>query len=257
MSRNHLTATIILAALLTSTALPALAQTTALSETTEVQLQDLPEALRNLDLQELKEEPGRKGMRKITGKTPGGATVKAMVDPEGALKGVSGGNVALPGAIVAELLPQALRQDQVFQQFASVLSVGTHADMIALRGKDANGEKVFALFAADGRLMRFGRGEPMRHIGKDKKEHGKHKGDGRHKQRRDKPSHGKDHGKPAEALPFDAAEVNRKLTDAGYSAFGFLHKDGPKIMLDAVNPQNEPVTLELDPAGEVVREQTR
>lgn len=56
---------------------------------------------------------------------------------------------------------------------------------------------------------------------------------------------------------FDAVALNQRLTQAGYGNFGFLRADGPRLMLEATNPQGEAVTLEFDPQGEVVRETAR
>ena len=56
---------------------------------------------------------------------------------------------------------------------------------------------------------------------------------------------------------FDSVAVNQQLIQAGYGNFGFLRAEGPRLMLEATNPQGEPVTLELDRQGEVVRETAR
>ena len=62
------------------------------------------------------------------------------------------------------------------------------------------------------------------------------------------------------AVDDDAAIVNileTTLTQAGYQNFGFLRPNGPRVMLEATNPQGEAVTLELDRQGELVRETAR
>ena len=61
------------------------------------------------------------------------------------------------------------------------------------------------------------------------------------------------------AIPadFDAVAVNRRLTQAGYGGFGLLRAEGPRLILEATNPQGEAVTLELDRQGELVRETAR
>ena len=63
----------------------------------------------------------------------------------------------------------------------------------------------------------------------------------------------------AAAVPadFDAVAVNQRLSEAGYTGFGFLRAAGAGLMLEATNPQGEAVTLELDRQGEVVRETAR
>ena len=47
------------------------------------------------------------------------------------------------------------------------------------------------------------------------------------------------------------------LTSAGYSDIGQISQDGPRILALAVNPEGEPVAVELGPQGEVLREINR
>ena len=58
-------------------------------------------------------------------------------------------------------------------------------------------------------------------------------------------------------LAVDPAEVRMALTSAGYSDIGQISQDGPRILALAVNPEGEPVALELDQQGEVMREINR
>ena len=59
------------------------------------------------------------------------------------------------------------------------------------------------------------------------------------------------------APQFDTVAANQRLTQAGYSAFGLMRQEGPRVLLDATNPDGETVTLELDPQGQLVRETAR
>ena len=63
--------------------------------------------------------------------------------------------------------------------------------------------------------------------------------------------------RPAAAITFDTAAANQRLSEAGYTTLGLLRQQGPRVLLDATNPQGEAVTLELDRGGEVLRESAR
>ena len=55
----------------------------------------------------------------------------------------------------------------------------------------------------------------------------------------------------------DPAELRGALTEAGYSGIGEISQQGPRILAMAINPEGEPVAVELDPQGEVLREINR
>lgn len=55
----------------------------------------------------------------------------------------------------------------------------------------------------------------------------------------------------------DAAALTKTLEDAGYSALSEPSPAGPRLLVEATNPSGEAVLLEVDPAGEVVRETAR
>lgn len=52
-------------------------------------------------------------------------------------------------------------------------------------------------------------------------------------------------------------EVRMALTEAGYSGIGEITRRGPRILAMAVNPEGEPVAVELDGQGGVLREINR
>lgn len=55
----------------------------------------------------------------------------------------------------------------------------------------------------------------------------------------------------------DPGELRSALTDAGYSEIGEISQRGPRILAMAINPEGEPVAVELDRQGEVLREINR
>lgn len=61
----------------------------------------------------------------------------------------------------------------------------------------------------------------------------------------------------AAAPVVDQGEVRMTLTEAGYSGIGEITQRGPRILAMAVNPEGEPVAVELDGQGEVLREINR
>lgn len=61
---------------------------------------------------------------------------------------------------------------------------------------------------------------------------------------------------PAPIAP-ETASVHQALSRAGYTQMGPIRAQGPRLTLEATNPQGEPVTLDLDPSGEVVAETAR
>ncbi|RDD71073.1 hypothetical protein DVR11_12800, partial [Paracoccus versutus] len=55
----------------------------------------------------------------------------------------------------------------------------------------------------------------------------------------------------------DRGEVRMALTSAGYSRIGEIMQDGTRVLAQAVNPEGEPVAVELSPKGQVTREINR
>ena len=244
----------------------------------------LPQAVRDHEATGLFvriDEIARHGdLLRIEGRQAGGEDAEAVFDAGNRLVGLELDDAAIPAALVEALLPQPVREAEAMAQFAHIEEIHNRAGAVAVEGRDEAGEKMKAVFDAEGRLLRFGRdedrgprewrgraphGEMMRQgpgmmwrggPGPDGHPRGMHMRPGGPEGR---PGHSPAGG-PGEAMPapgFDAAEVNRRLTEAGYGGFGFLRTDGPRILLEANNPQGEPVTLELDPKGEVVRETAR
>lgn len=211
----------------------------------------------------------------IQGRQPTGAEIEARFDRQNALVGIEVEDGAIPADLVSALLPQAVRDTDIIAQFGRIAEIENRNGRIEVEGRDANGERMRADFDADGRVLRFGRddGRGPRHDrggerrgGRDAEDRGP--GDQR---QGDRALRGPDGEGPrserargegprgAAAVPadFDAVAVNQRLTQAGYAGFGLLRADGPRLILEATNPQGEAVILELDRAGEVVRETAR
>ncbi|WP_207102184.1 hypothetical protein [Paracoccus shandongensis] len=209
----------------------------------------------------------------VTGRQPTGSEIEARFDRQNTLVGVEVDDAAIPADLVATLLPQAVRDNEVIGQFDRIEQIMTRDGRVMVEGEDANGENMRAEFDADGRVLRFGREEGRGPKGdRPGEERRGDRGPGKHGDRGPRAAeHGPgDHGPRGEGprgegprgpapIPadFDAVAVNRALTQAGYKDFGFLRTEGPRLMLEATNPQGEAVTLELDPRGEVIRETAR
>lgn len=205
----------------------------------------------------------------IKGRQPSGAEIEVKFDRQNTLIGVEVDDAAIPADLVDTLLPQAVRDNEVIAQFDRIDEIGNRNGRVTVKGEDATGEDMRAEFDADGRVLRFGREDGPRGDRREERRSDRGPGHGErgmrpggHAMHGDRPHGmrlmGRDSGRPA-ALPanFDSVAVNQRLTGAGYTALGLLHAHGPRLLLDATNPQGEAVTLELDPKGEVVREMAR
>lgn len=245
----------------------------------------LPDALRNQPVMalfgsvtDIKRHPDH---LEVEGRQPTGAKIEAKFDAQNALIGIEVDEGAVPAELVTQLMPAAVRDNEVISQFARIDEIENRNGRITVEGRATDGEKMRADFDADGRVLRFGRDEgrgprheggPERHGDRgpgDRDMRGAAMGDGPRGEHR--PGHGPAGHGPGRQGPggqgpngaamvpadFDSVAVNQRLTQAGYGGFGFLRADGPRLILDATNPQGEAVTLELDRQGEVVRETAR
>jgi hypothetical protein len=243
---------------------------------------ELPQVIRDLGLTDIESKPSRHGTR-IEGDLPGGGELEALLNPAGKPVMVEVDDAELPAALRDAILPQSVRGNAILSQFATIEKIGTRDGFVMIGGEDAGGKDLRAGFDPDGQLMRFGRddddrprgpremhrrGDGSRHMegghhdgragwkghGDDDgrgSRHGFHGGDGQHE------------GRPAERggmmrpAPIDQAAVSKTLETAGYSQIEAPRPAGPRLLLDAVNPSGEKVMIEVDPAGEVVRELAR
>lgn len=217
----------------------------------------------------------------IEGRQPTGAEIEARFDLQNALIGVEVDEGAIPAELVAALLPQAVRDNEVIGQFGRIDEIENRNGRIEVEGRAADGERMRADFDADGRVLRFGRDDgrgPRHERGEERRgDRGQGNGGQGNGDRGDRDMRGAFQGdgprgndwrgqgpagqgqRGGAAIPadFDAVAVNQRLTQAGYGSFGLLRADGPRLILEATNPQGETVTLELDRQGEVVRETAR
>lgn len=205
----------------------------------------------------------------VDGRHTDGTEISVRFATDGTLTGLDYDDGAIPAPVVQSLLPQSVQSAEELSQFATINEIVGRDGFFTVEGEDSSGEDMKAEFDQDGQLLRFGRDGGREGRDRDREHRRGDRGDrgdrdhrgGDHgdEAHRGGPDGGPDGGPRAAAIPadFDAAGVNQRLTQAGYTAFGFLHMDGPRILLDANNPQGETVTLELDPQGEVVRETAR
>lgn len=236
------------------------------SSSAETARSALPPELEALNLKNIESGIRRGGIREIEGRTSDGIEIEARVDKSGKLLEVETDDGQIPQSLIDALLPQSIRDNEVIGQFAMIEEIGTRREMLGVKGEDAQGEDLFALFDQDGRLLRFGRDDDDdRRGGKMMHREGRHggpaHGDGdreKHMRRMAKQHADGDRGpRRMPRVEFEPSKVNTQLSDAGYGEFGFLQMKGPRILLDATNPQGESVTLELDPKGEIIRETAR
>lgn len=256
----------------------------------------LPAILRDAGLVDVETRPARHGTR-LEGKLADGTQLQAMLDDAGALRGVRARDAALPQNLIAQLVPQAVRDAAIFGELGRIDAVFTGDRGIMVAGKDAQDRPVRAAFSEDGTLLRFGRGDEggpgMREHGpdhgpgdgpgdgpdkgprqgKDKRDSRgpdghPHDGPGKHRHsdrgddggtRGKGPKHDRGPRADAGAPPTapDADQVRAALTEAGYSSVGQILQQGPITVAQATNPEGEPVLVEIGVDGAVLRELNR
>ena len=264
----------------TTTQAPAATETPATTDTPAGTTAALPQGLTQLGITDATVRDGRRGVQLAQGTLPGGGAFQAMLDRNGTLRMIRAADDAtsLPAEIVAQLVPEAVRNAPIFAEFASVKGVGigghgprdagadAAANGVKVFGTDAQGQGLRAGFAADGTMQTFGRGDMDRGWGKKDGQHGgKHGRKGERKDRGDRGERGAERGDaegaraPRGMLPaeLDDAAVARILGDAGYTQPGAITREGPRLDVQAVNPNGEPVTLTINPRGVITREIAR
>ncbi|WP_157935845.1 hypothetical protein [Paracoccus zhejiangensis] len=237
----------------------------------EITEDNLPDLLKSLNLQNIDIDRDRRSVE-VEGDLADGTQIEAHLDRQGQLRKIEADDdAALPAAVIEALIPEAVRNAEMYGQFANINEIGlppADAPMkgVMIEGADANGEELRALFAEDGTLTRFGRGDDDR--GPRGERHGDRGGKhGDHGKRghdmRGGPDGGRDGGPDRAGMggqppaPLDEAAVTTTLTEAGYAELGAITRDGPRTLVEAVNAAGETVTVELSPRGEVVRETAR
>ncbi|TRW92138.1 hypothetical protein FNJ84_21160 [Paracoccus sp. M683] len=246
-----------------------------------VTVDTLPDVLKALNLQNIDiDQDGRR--TDVEGTLADGTQIEAKLDRAGQLRKIEADDDApLPASVIEALVPEAVRSSDIYSQFATVEEIGlppaeSQMSGVMIEGSDALGEDLRAIFAEDGSLVRFGRGDDDRRDRRDRRgdrsERGGHFG-GKHG---DQGGRGGDHGPKGDqargdrpggdgpamgggqpTAQLDDASVTTILTDAGYADLGSITRDGPRTTVEAVNAAGENVTVELNPRGEVVRETAR
>lgn len=243
---------------------------------------DLPPLLQSLNLDDVDIKDLRRGGKRIKGETAEGLEIRAFVDAAGNLRGIfadkddDDAQAALPQAVIDEMIPEAVRGQDILGQIATISAIFSDERGVMVAGAGADGEDIRAGFATDGTLMRFGRGDDA--MGPKGNWHNKGKSDGKADDRRDgrdrdgrfhrdhhRDRHGDRHddrrGNHAERGPRGAGlsqeRLNEALGAAGYTALGEVSREGPRTLVEATNPQGESVVVEVNPRGEVVRESAR
>lgn len=218
---------------------------------------ELPQALKDLNLTDIKTKQDKRGGLRISGKTAEGVELRAMVDDKGRVIGAfAEGNGVLPQGFAQSLIPENVRNQQIYSQFATVGGAFSTDRGVMVVGKDADGQALRAGFSQDGTLMRFGRGEagPGEHGPK-----GGHGDWGKRDKKGDARSWGgKGHGgKESRFQPLTDEAALKALGEAGYTEAGDITRDGPRVFVDAKNPQGETVRVEIGPKADVIRETAR
>lgn len=231
---------------------------------------ELPALLQSLNLTDVRVKEERRGFKRIKGETPEGLEIRAFVDQSGNLRGIFADDdveAALPQAVIDQMIPEAVRNQDILGQIATISAVFSDERGVMVAGEDAQGEDIRAGFTNDGTLMRFGRGDDakggkhgLHHKGKGE-DRGKHRGrdddDDDHGGRFHRDRHG-DHGERGpRGAGLSPERLQETLSAAGYTNLGDVTRDGPRTLVVATNPQGEAVVVELSPAGEVVRESAR
>lgn len=229
----------------------------------------LPQALTDLGITDARVSKGRRGQQ-VQGTLPGGPAFRAMLDSQGTLRMIRAESAPLPAALVERLVPQPVRDHAILKEFAQIQGIGRGDQGVMVFGTDAQGQGIRAGFGNDGTLHRFGRGEtdfgPRGIKGKDRGAHdhgmgwrGKDGRDDRGMRQMQRFHRGDDARRAPQAAPaaLDDAGVQRLLQDAGYTQPGTVTRDGPRIEVEAVNPEGEPVTVTITARGVIVRELAR
>tara|TARA_B100000378_G_scaffold262452_1_gene244555 strand:+ start:11880 stop:12806 length:927 start_codon:yes stop_codon:yes gene_type:complete len=274
MRRIQLGTSAVILALMGAIGTGALAQDQAPATAQSSPQTQLPQVLGALNLTDIATREARHGGNRIEGNLPGGGEIQAVIDESGNLVMVDVDDAAMPQSLIDAMLPQSVRDNAVFGQFATIGKLATMDSRVMIGGEDADGEDLRAGFDAEGRLLRFGREDgdgrrfgrgPERgeHGGKDESRKGRGPGMmGGHDGDREGPRGGDRRGErpgegPGRAPMMDRAAIDKVLGDAGYTDLAQPRRAGPRFALDATNPAGEQVTLEIDAKGDILRETAR
>lgn len=137
----------------TSVALVAVIGGSAVAQTTNVQL---PAALAELNLSNIRADSERGGLVEVEGRTADGLDVEALIDANGNLLDVDVDNGPMPQSLINALLPNAAISNDVMGQFATIDGIENNNGSFEVQGEDSARQDLFAVFDQNGKLLRTG-----------------------------------------------------------------------------------------------------
>jgi hypothetical protein len=187
---------------------------------------DLPDALAGLDLRDLRIERDD-DETKYRARLDGDIKFEAEYDRAGRLREVkTEPKGTLPAGLIKRLLSDDIRDAITDLGIARLHEIEVKSDQIEVKGHDDNDRPAEAEFAPSGLLLEF-----------ERKAHG-----------------GKRKGPPMQLGRDALRDIAR---DAGYTDIGRIKVKGNHADLHAINPDDEPVRLRVDAAGQITREERR
>lgn len=217
---------------------------------------DLPKALQDLNLADVELRQDRRGYMRVQGKLADGNRLFAFANG-GNLQAVRvGKGQALPAGLVQQMLPEAVRANEVVKQFTTISGIFIRDGQVMVGGRDASDERLRAELSQDGTLVRFSRTEdddPRMKRGADRKhshsnDRGRHQGEGHKRSQGHRQSGGK------AMAPLSDQAIRRVMEAGGYTDLGTISRANPRALVDAKNPQGEAVQVEIGMHGDVIRE---
>lgn len=179
----------------------------------------LPDVLRGLGLTDARSRVDREdGDRYVTARMAEGGWLRLELRGDGSFDEAATDGAGLPDALMARILPEAVRAAPQLAELARVTKVEIDRDgEIEIEGPGRDGARVELEFGADGRLVELKRERDDRR-----------------------------------AMREDAARA--RLAELGYAEIGWVRRGGRHVQAEAVNPYGERVEVRLNEAGEVERE---
>lgn len=176
----------------------------------------LPDALRGLGLTDIRTRLDDDRETYVSARLPNGGWLRAELVDERLVEAQSGA-VALPAALVARMLPQAVRDAPQMSELDRITKIDLDDDDIEIEGLAADGMRIELEFSQAGRLRDFER------------------------ERDDRRS-------------LDEDTARARLEALGYTEIGGIERGGRHVEALARNAYGDLVEVRLDEAGRVERE---
>jgi hypothetical protein len=194
------------------------ASTLSVATATEASEAALPTALRGLGLSDVRSRPDDDGETYFHARLPDGGWLRAEARGDRLIEVQSDG-VALPEALIAALLPQAVRAEPRLADIARMTEIDRDDDdgEIEIHGLAADGMRIEMEFGRTGTLQDYDRERDDRRSLSD-------------------------------------TAARERLTALGYTEIGFVERGGRHVEVLAVNPYGEQVEVRLDEQGRIARE---